>query len=168
MLSRIHPIAGTVGLITILAFWTSTVVAEIGGSRHVITVVKQTIPWCLPILVLALVATGSSGLRLAAGSTFPIVLAKKRRMPFIAGNGLLILIPSAITLSILAGHDDFGTAFYCVQTLELVAGAVNIALMSLNIRDGLRLSGRFGVGRERPTATNPSVAVSSEEPRRQV
>jgi hypothetical protein len=30
-----------------------------------------------------------------------------------------------------------------VQAVELVAGAANILLMSLNIRDGLRLSGRL-------------------------
>ncbi|WP_406239937.1 hypothetical protein [Nocardia sp. NBC_01009] len=54
-------------------------------------------------------------------------------MPFIAANGLLILIPSAISLDILASHENFGAAFYCVQTLELIAGAINIALMSLNI-----------------------------------
>ncbi|MCK6629053.1 MAG: hypothetical protein L6R45_28235 [Anaerolineae bacterium] len=31
-----------------------------------------------------------------------------------------------------------------LQGLELAAGAVNIGLMRLNIRDGLRLTGRLG------------------------
>ena len=143
MLSRIHPIAGIVGLTTIATFWLSTAITEISGSKHAITAVKQTIPWGLPLLVLALALTGASGLRLAGPSRQPLILDKKHRMPFIAGNGLLILIPSAITLAILAGHAHFGIAFYCVQALELTAGAINIVLMSLNIRDGLRLARTF-------------------------
>ncbi|MRH90110.1 hypothetical protein GFY24_22145 [Nocardia sp. SYP-A9097] len=158
MLSRIHPIAGAVGLTTILTFWISTVVTEIFGSKHAIITLKQTIPWGLPILVLALALTGASGFRLAGGSTLPVILVKKRRMPFIAANGLLVLIPCAITLDVLAGHDHFGVAFYCVQAVELVAGAINIALMSLNVRDGLRLTGRFGM-----TTSDPTVAVGSGE-----
>lgn len=94
------------------------------------------------MLVLALVVAGAGGFRLAGGSADPIIVAKKRRMPFIAGNGLLVLIPSAITLAVLAGTDRFGAAFYGVQALELTAGAVNIVLMSLNARDGRRLRAR--------------------------
>ncbi|WP_327142192.1 hypothetical protein [Nocardia sp. NBC_01327] len=169
MLSRIHPLAGALGLLTIATFWTSTVLTEIFGSRQDVTTLKQTIPWALPLLVLALAITGASGFRLSAGSTLPVILAKKRRMPFIAGNGLLILVPSAITLDVLASHGHFGVAFYCVQALELLAGATNIALMSLNIRDGLRLTGRLGTGAGKPSghdrsdSTDPSVAVGSEE-----
>jgi hypothetical protein len=64
-------------------------------------------------------------------------------MPFIAGNGLLILIPAALFLDRLASRGEFGALFYAVQTLELIAGAVNLTLMSLNARDGLRLTGRL-------------------------
>jgi len=32
---------------------------------------------------------------------------------------------------------------YIVQGLELVAGAVNLTLMVMNIRDGLTLTGKF-------------------------
>jgi hypothetical protein len=34
--------------------------------------------------------------------------------------------------------------FYGVQALELLAGAVNLSLIAMNMRDGLRLSGRIG------------------------
>lgn len=153
MLSRIHPFAGALGLTIILTFWLSTVLTEIFGSKHDITTLKQTIPWGLPFLVLALAITGASGFRMSAGATSPTILAKKRRMPFIAANGLLVLIPSAITLAVLAGNGDFGVTFYCVQAVELIAGATNIALMSLNIRDGLRLTGRFGMTNSDPTVT---------------
>ena len=32
-----------------------------------------------------------------------------------------------------------------MQAIELVAGAVNLTLMGLNVRDGLRMSGRLRV-----------------------
>ena len=60
-------------------------------------------------------------------------------MPLIAGNGLIVLVPSAVFLAHLADSGNFGTVFYGVQTLELLVGAVNLALMGLNIRDGLAL-----------------------------
>ncbi|WP_420224402.1 hypothetical protein [Pigmentiphaga litoralis] len=62
-------------------------------------------------------------------------------MKLIAANGLLILLPSAFFLAARANSGQFGTDFYAVQTIELVAGAANIVLMSLNVRDGLRLRG---------------------------
>ncbi|MEV5574324.1 hypothetical protein AB0L06_30180 [Spirillospora sp. NPDC052269] len=64
-------------------------------------------------------------------------------MPFIAANGLLILVPAALYLDRLASRGGFGTLFYAVQALELTAGAANLTLMSLNLRDGLRLTGRW-------------------------
>ena len=142
MLKRIHPIAGVIGLLTILAFWTSTVVVELFGSIDMVIAVKTAIPWGLFLLAPALAITGMSGLRIAGPTIEPEILRKKRRMPFIAGNGLLILIPSALYLSILAGRGEFDGVFYGVQAVELLAGAVNITLMSLNIRDGLRVTGR--------------------------
>jgi hypothetical protein len=66
---------------------------------------------------------------------------KLRRMPFIAANGLLVLVPSALYLAAAARSGSFGTAFIAVQAIELAAGAVNITLLGLNLRDGLRLRG---------------------------
>jgi hypothetical protein len=68
-------------------------------------------------------------------------------MPFIAANGLLVLLPCAILLDRRAGAGGFDAVFYAVQGIELLAGAANLALMTLNVRDGLRLSGRL-----RPTS----------------
>lgn len=143
MLRRLHPTAGIVGFITILTFWTSTVITELSGSRHAVIVVKQIIPWFLPVLIIALATTGASGFRMAAGADLPLIAAKRARMPFIAGNGILVLIPSAIVLDILASGGHFSLPFYLVQALELLAGATNLTLMSLNVRDGLRLTGRL-------------------------
>jgi hypothetical protein len=143
MFRRVHPIAGAIGFLTILVFWTSTVASELFGSLATVAAVKQAIPWGLLMLVPALAAAGASGFRLAGPSTDAGILRKKRRMPFIAANGILILVPAALCLSGLAARGEFGTAFYAVQAVELVAGAVNLTLMGLNIRDGFRLTGRL-------------------------
>jgi hypothetical protein len=149
MLKRIHPIAGVIGFLTILTFWISTIASDVSGSRHVVIEVKQAIPWGLLVLVPALAITAMTGIRMASGSRAPLTARKKRRMPVIAGNGLLILVPAAICLDILASHGAFGPLFYGVQALELAAGAINLTLMSLNIRDGLRLTGRTPPARAR-------------------
>lgn len=79
-------------------------------------------------------------LPLAAGAASPLLARKKRRMPVIAGNGIAILVPAAITLAILSARGEFGTPFVIVQTIELLAGAVNLALIASNIRNGMRLA----------------------------
>jgi len=95
------------------------------------------------ILVPAIAVTGGSGFYLSKSWQGRLVEAKKKRMPFIAANGLLVLIPCAIFLNRWAAAGEFDTAFYVVQGLELLAGAVNLTLMGLNIRDGMKMSGRF-------------------------
>jgi hypothetical protein len=139
VLRRLHPIAGIIGFLTILAFWTSTVAVELFGSHEAITIVKQAIPWGFIVLIPALALTGASGLSIAKRGTDARVTAKKKRMPFIAGNGLLVLVPSAFYLS----SATFTTGFYVVQAIELIAGAVNLTLMALSMRDGFQLSGRL-------------------------
>ena len=57
-------------------------------------------------------------------------------MPFIADNGILILIPAALFLASKAKAAAFDTTFYAVQALELFAGATNVVLLGLNMRDG--------------------------------
>jgi hypothetical protein len=91
-------------------------------------------------VVPALAIAGASGFRLAGASSDPRIVKKRRRMPFIAANGLLILMPAAFYLATLASRGEFGMIFYSVQAIELVAGAVNLTLMSLNIRDGFSLT----------------------------
>jgi hypothetical protein len=102
-------------------------------------VVKNAILWGMIVLIPCLIMTGATGMSLGKGWTDPRISAKKKRMPLIAGNGLIVLVPSAVFLAHLAGSGNFGTVFYGVQTLELLVGAVNLALMGLNIRDGLAL-----------------------------
>ncbi|MGA2494489.1 MAG: hypothetical protein ABSF67_16345 [Roseiarcus sp.] len=143
MAKTIHLIAGAVGLLTIATFWLSTVVSELFGSHALIASVKTTIPWGFLLLIPALAAAGGSGFSLAKGAKTGLVGAKAKRMPFIAGNGILILIPAALFLASKAGAGEFDGYFYLVQALELIAGATNIALLGLNMRDGLKLTGRL-------------------------
>ncbi|EXJ14224.1 hypothetical protein [Imhoffiella purpurea] len=143
MPKRIHPIAGAIALLTILTFWIATVLAETLGDTAAIVAVKTAIPWGLVILVPALAAVGGSGFAIARDRSGGLVAAKRRRMPLIAANGLLILVPCAFLLSFKAQSGTLDTVFYGVQALELIAGAVNIALLGMSLRDGLRLSGRL-------------------------
>lgn len=142
MTKVIHPIAGALALLTILIFWLSTLGAELFGSAALVISVKTMIPWGFILLVPALVAAGGSGFRLGHRWHGPLVAAKCKRMPFIAGNGMLILMPSALYLSSKAQAVDFDAGFYTVQMIELVVGSVNIGLLGLNFRDGLRLTGK--------------------------
>jgi hypothetical protein len=54
--------------------------------------------------------------------------------------GLLILIPAALFLAAKARGGEFDAAFYAVQTLELIAGAINLVLLWLSMRYGLALA----------------------------
>jgi len=139
----IHPVAGVVAILTIATFWLSTALSELFASREVIVAVKSAIPWGFLVLIPALAVAGGSGFALAKGRRGGVIGAKIKRMPIIAGNGLLILIPAALFLASKAKAGEFDTSFYAVQAVELVAGLVNITLLSLNMRDGLNMKGRF-------------------------
>lgn len=147
MTKRIHPIAGALALLTILTFWLSTAFSELLGSEAAVTAGKTTIPWGFFLLVPALAAAGGSGAALSKGRRGGLAGKKLKRMPLIAANGILVLIPAALFLAHKARSGDFDGMFYAVQAVELAAGALNIALLSLNMRDGLRMTGRL---RRRP------------------
>ncbi len=140
MLRKIHPSAGFVGLLTIVVFWASTVAVEAFGGPQAILAVKTGILWGMIVLIPALAAAGASGLRLAGPATQGLAGAKKRRMPFIAANGILILIPCAVFLQRLAAAGDFGTAFYAVQAIEVASGAVRTSMRPHRTRCGRRCS----------------------------
>ncbi len=143
MKKTIHPIAGTIAMLTIFTFWSSTVVSELFGSYETITLVKSWIPWGFTILIPALAVTGGTGAMMAKGARAKRILAKQRRMPIIAANGIIVLVPAAFYLAWKAQNGEFDTVFYGVQALELTAGALNLFLMGLNMRDGLTLTGRI-------------------------
>jgi len=136
MIKLIHPVAGALALLTIAIFWLSTALSELFASRATVVAVKTAIPWGFLLLIPALAAAGGTGLALAKGRRAGLIGAKLKRMPFVAANGLLILIPCALFLASKAGAGEFDASFYVVQALELVAG-----LLGLNMRDGLKLKG---------------------------
>ena len=139
MLTKLHPIAGVIGFVTILTFWLSTVTSELFGSTAAIAAVKETIPWGFWFWCRRSPSPARPA-SVGSASSDPRIVSKKRRMPIIAANGIFILIPAALYLAMLASRGAFGTAFYAVQAIELLAGAVNLSLMALNIRDGFRLT----------------------------
>ncbi|WP_050605828.1 hypothetical protein [Ruegeria sp. 6PALISEP08] len=142
MLRAIHPIAGVLGFLTILVFWTSTLYSELFATHATVAAVKSMIVSGLFVLVPAMIIVGASGMSLGRRRKDAPALAKKKRMPIIAMNGLLILVPAAIYLSAKANAGSFDTSFYTVQIVELIAGATNLTLMGLSIRDGRAMTAR--------------------------
>jgi hypothetical protein len=144
---RAHLVAGILAPLCIATFFVATVLTELFGSPAAVAQLKSLIVTPgLWIMVPMMVAVGGSGMFLARSRRGRLVDAKKKRMPFIAANGLLVLVPCAIVLDRWAAAGSFDTAFYTVQAIELIAGATNLALMGLNARDGLRMSGRLRIG----------------------
>jgi len=139
MKAKLHAAFGGLALVTICCFWGSTVVFELFGDHAAIAAVKNAILWGMLVLVPAMAAAGGSGFSLGKGWRNPAVLRKKRRMKIIAANGILVLVPSAVFLANRAAAGEFDWAFAAVQAIELLAGAVNITLLSLNMRDGFAL-----------------------------
>lgn len=139
---KVHAAAASIALLLIILFFSSSLISEINGGPECITTVKNIIFYGIWILIPAMIITGATGAKLAGKAKKGLIATKKKRMPFIAANGILILVPAAIYLRTLALAGDFGTAFYAVQLLELIAGAINITLMVLNFRDGRRISRR--------------------------
>ena len=144
MKNKIHPIAAVLATLCIATFFTSTILVELFGSPESIALVKSMIVMPgLFILVPAIAVTGATGFVLSKSRKGRLVESKKKRMLFIGANGLLILLPAAIFLDQWASLGSFDTRFYVVQGLELIAGATNLKLMGMNMRDGLRMSGKL-------------------------
>lgn len=143
--SRVHAVAGVLGLTLITLFFTSTVVVELVGNESAIVRVKTLILFGVLVLVPSMIVAGGTGRILAGRRTNARIQAKKKRMTAIGVIGLTILVPCAVVLQRLSATGDFSTAFYVIQAIELVAGATNITLMGLNVRDGRSLAGRSAV-----------------------
>lgn len=125
-------------------FFLATILTELFGSHAAVAQLKSLIVapglW---IMMPLMAAAGGGGVFVAKSRKGRLVDAKKKRMPFIAANGLLVLVPCAIMLSRWAAAGSFDTTFYVVQAIELIAGATNLTLMGLNARDGMRMAGRL-------------------------
>jgi hypothetical protein len=98
--------------------------------------------YCLLILVLAMAVVGASGMKIGGRRKDASALAKKKRMPFIAAKGLLVLVSAAFYLSAKANAGAIDSTSYTAQGIELVAGAMNLVLTELSIRDGAAMGKR--------------------------
>ncbi len=140
MLSTVHKIAAALATATIATFWASTLFSEVFLDHTAITAVKTPIPYGFFVLIPAMALAGVTGAKLAKGRVGGVLGAKSKRMPIVAANGILILIPAALFLASKAQAGSFDTSFYVVQIFELFAGALNLTLLGLNIRDGRKLT----------------------------
>lgn len=144
MIYKIHKLFAFISFFIILIFFTSTLFVEVFFDYKTITQLKALIV-CpgLFILLPSIAITAISGNIIAKRSkNSELIKIKKKRMPFIAIIGVFVLIPCAIYLNYLATENLFDTTFFIVQSLELLAGAINLSLMFLNIKDSKRLSTR--------------------------
>lgn len=139
MIKKIHTCAAIIAFMLILTFFSSSILVELFGDHHAVLMVKTSILYGIGLLIPMMALTGFTGFKMAPNVKKGPIANKKKRMPFIALNGLLILLPCAIYLHHLASLNQFDRWFYIVQIIELIAGFTNLTLMTLNIRDARQI-----------------------------
>jgi hypothetical protein len=149
----VHAVAGTIALLLVAIFFVASLYAELMMDAVLIAQTKRIILYGVCLLVPAMAITGGSGFSLAKGRAGGIVDAKKMRMRILAANGLLVMLPSAVCLDLLASAGHFGAIFMGVQTVEFAGGLLQFYLLGRNFRDGLTLSGRLRRRAPRKTKT---------------
>ncbi|CEJ10317.1 hypothetical protein BN1110_00589 [bacterium YEK0313] len=145
LLRIVHIIAGLAAFLLVARFLGGTIRAELFGTETEIVSAKLWIAWQLPLLIVAMALAGASGVVLAGRRPKGFAAVKLGRMRIIGANGLLVLVPSALFLAWQAAALRLDALFYAVQIVEIIAGGANLALLGLNIRDGLRMKRRFGL-----------------------
>lgn len=143
MKSFLHATSGTISLVLIASFWISTAVSELFMDHPAVAFVKRSIVHGLFLLVPLFALTALSGMAIGKGRKEGLVARKVRRMRVVAANGLLVLLPAALYLNGKAGGGQFDVSFFSVQVIELIVGIVQMILLGLNLRDGLRLAGKL-------------------------
>ena len=138
-LRKIHAAAGAGAFLFVASFWSSTVFSELFGSHETVAAVKQTIVYALFGLIACMATVGATGTKMGGKSKHAAIAAKRRRMPFIAANGTLILLPCALFLNSRAAAGQFDSVFYIIQSIELIAGAANLTLLAMSMKDGFSI-----------------------------
>ncbi|WP_087023158.1 hypothetical protein [Thaumasiovibrio subtropicus] len=137
----IHRSAAITATLCVATFFSSTLLVELFGSIEAMRKVKALIVFPgLFILVTAIALTGATGFSLAKQRSGRVINRKKKRMPFIAINGVFVLIPAAIFLNQWAIEGRLDTQFYLLQAAEVIAGAVNLVLITMSITDGKKFT----------------------------
>ncbi|MGG4146683.1 hypothetical protein ABEW34_26590 [Paenibacillus algorifonticola] len=147
-MKKLHAFASIISFLCIASFFSSTIIVDLFCSHETIAKLKSLIvlPGLL-VLIPAMAITGATGFKISKGRKGMIIEKKKKRMPYIALIGILIMIPSAILLNMWASTGQFGTKFLLVQLIELIGGGVNLFLMSINMKDGFVLTGKLKLKR---------------------
>jgi len=142
-LVAIHAAAGALAFLIILGFEAVTIGVEASGRGASIAAVRTGILYVLPVLIGLLMTAGATGCVMAGARPAGLVAQKQRRMMLVAANGALILGPAAVFLAWKAWAGAFDTTFVVVQAAEMIFGLLNLALLGLSLRDGMRLTGRL-------------------------
>jgi len=140
MKRRIHAVAGITAMTLVATFMVATIVVEIVGDRSAVLGVKTAIVFALFVLIPSVMIAGGTGRSMAAGRKAPLLRRKQRRTALIAVVGIVVLVPCAVVLRMLAADGNFGGAFVALQAVELAGGVVNLTLLGLNARDGRLLT----------------------------
>jgi len=152
-ISIMHRNAGILALVMISIFFSSTVVVETLGTDNQIARVKTSILYAIPVLIGAMMIAGATGFRMADGNPKGLASKKFMRMKIAAALGIVVLAPAAYVLEGLATQGNYGNRFMLIQGLELIAGAVNLTLISLNARDGMRMKRNWSQANSNATAS---------------
>ncbi|MFT8946215.1 MAG: hypothetical protein ABF876_06510, partial [Acetobacter aceti] len=127
-------------ILCIASFMTASIIAELYGNPQTMAVIRHAILWGLLVLIPCLALTGLSGYRATGTAPRGLALTKFKRMRVTGLNGICILVPCAFFLALRASELKFDRLFYEVQFIELLAGSINLALLGMNFRDGLRMA----------------------------
>ena len=141
-LVKIHVAATIVAAQTIVAFFTTSVIAEIKADPGFIREVKFFILCAMPIMIIAMPALNITGTKLAGKSQNKIILVKKKRMKLMMLNGIG-LMSLAIFLFYRSHYGNIDGVFLGAQIVEFILGLTNLTLIGLNARSGFELSGRL-------------------------
>lgn len=139
---KVHFIATVIAGLTIVTFFSLSLIAEIKGDIQFIKSVKAFILYALPVMVIAMPMLKITGDKLAGKSNNPIILAKKRRMKLMIVNGVG-LISLAVFLYYRSHFHTIDHVFLVAQIAEFGFGLGNLTLIVLNARSGLQLSGKL-------------------------
>lgn len=139
---KAHFIATIAAGITIVTFFSLSLVAELRGDVQLIKNVKAFILYALPVMVVAMPMLKITGDKLAGKSTNPIILAKKKRMKLMIINGIC-LITLAVFLYYRSHFHTIDNVFFIAQLAEFVFGLGNLTLIFLNAKNGMQLSGKL-------------------------
>lgn len=141
-LVRIHIAATFVAALTILTFFTFSLIAEINGDITFIKQVKSFIVCALPIMIIVMPALNISGDKLAGKSQNITVLIKRRRMKWVMINGIGLIF-LAVFLYYRSHYRAIDEVFLLAQIAEFICGLTNLVLIALNAKSGFQISGRL-------------------------